>query len=93
MLMMQIADRQNVSLANVMGNYTDKELQYWRVYLAREPSDGIRSQYLMTQLLNMFHHANSKNSKTKPSDFAYPDMWTSFIKQDVNTIRALLNGK
>ena len=93
MLLMRIADRQSVSLSYVMENYTASEVKYWQIYLAKEPNEGIRNQYLMTQLLSMFHAANFKGKNKAPSDFSYPYMWKSFIEQDVDTIRALLHGK
>ena len=71
---MKIAERLNKSISEVM-EFTTTEIDYWRVYLSKEPSTSTRNEFLLTQLLNMFHHANSKNSNTKPNDFAYPSQW------------------
>ena len=92
MLLMRIADRQNKSLAFVMENYSDKEVEYWRVYLSKEPDQNQMNEFLMTQLLTMFNNANFKN-KQKPRDFCYPRLWKNDVENDVDEIGMALKGK
>ena len=89
---MKIADRQNQSLAFVMENYTDIEVNYWRVYLSKEPDSKQMNEYLMTQLLSMFHQVNSKNSKSTARDFKYPNLWNTENDDDIDTIKQMLTG-
>lgn len=58
-----------------MFDYPAWEIPYWQVYYSKEPSTAIRNEYLLTQLLTYFHQANFKDSKAKPANFAFPNLW------------------
>jgi hypothetical protein len=88
---MKIADRQNKSMAFIMENYTDKEIDYWRVYLSREPNQNQMNEFFMTQLLAMFNNANFKG-KLKSRDFKYPNFWKNDTESDVDEIGLILKG-
>ena len=88
---MNIADRKGVSLNFIMENYTAHEIDYWKVYYSKEPSEKMLNQYLMTQFMAMFNNFNSKK-KISPSEFQYPEMWKTPEQQDVEAIRKMLGG-
>ncbi len=89
---MRIADRQNKSLAFIMENYTDKEIDYWRVYISKEPDQNQMNEFLLTQLLTMFNNANFKTKQT-PRDFGFPNKWKTDTESDVFDIGQILTGK
>ena len=86
---MKIADRKQCSLSHIMENYTAHEIEYLRVYYSKEPSPAMRNDYLLSQLLSMFHNANFTTKKS-PADFKYPELWKTPEQQDVDAIRKML---
>lgn len=57
--------------------YPAWEIEYWKVYYSKEPSTADKNEFLLTQLINCNYHFNTKDCRTKPADFRFPNLWKS----------------
>lgn len=87
--MMRLADRQGLPLSRVLAEYPSWELPYWQVWMAHEPTDGQRTEYMLAQIASMYAGSHRKKGARapQPKDFMLPDYWsTQNAKADTNKL-------
>ena len=94
---MRLADRHGKPLSQVL-DYPAWELPYWHVWMAREPTDGQRTEYAIANFFSKWLSANSKKGARipQPHELMLPDYWNqkagqehqAAAEQDVKAIMA-----
>lgn len=74
---MRLADRHGRPLSQVLAEYPEWEIGFWRVWMAREPSPGQRVEHVNAQIAAIYRNTHLKKGarSSKPMDFMIPDYW------------------
>lgn len=78
----------NISLSEVLRNYSKQELDLWEAYYRREITDNQRIENILAQGLAFLINLNSKkgSKKSNPNDFIFKSNWLPDDKSDSQTL-------